>query len=216
VGNKDKIMKRVLIMVVSDRDVEQEALDSWNNQDYQNYSILLHILKPIKLHEDKDKNKNLNIAVNTEIIRKMALTSNADYFFFVDSDIVLPSNAISELTKQLEVMKVHAIAGYYLLRGSETYCIGRLVENNTILYMTTPEKSVIKIDYAGTGCMMVSRELLEKITIKVDFNTMLKIAGTTNVYTWLDHCWDLCNQLFALDYQLYVDGDVICKHLAVE
>lgn len=210
-------MKKALILVVSAQDVVQEALDSWNAQDYPSYSTLIHILKPTKLHDDPEKNKNLNIAVNTEIIRKFALASDADYFFFVDSDIVLPPHAISELIEQLETMKAHAIAGYYLMRNSKThYCMGRLVKDNTLWYLMQPEKSVVKIDYAGTGCLMVSRELLGRITINVDLDRILKIAGTEKLCVWFDHCFDLCNQIFALGYQLYADGDVICKHLADE
>lgn len=214
-------MKKVLIIAITKDYIEKEAWESWLNQDYDNYSILLNVMKLDKLHEDEKFNKPMNVAVNREEARKLALNSDADYFLFVDSDIVLPKNAISELVKQLEApkppdgiyFKKHAIAGYYLLRNSsDVFCMAKLVEDDGIIYLRFPEKSVIKVDYAGLGCILTSRELLEKIKIKTEFNKELKIAGTEN-YVTFDDSWNFCNQVFELGYQLYADGDVVCKHL---
>ena len=68
-----------------------------------------------------------------------------------------------------------------------------------------------RIDFAGLGCMMVSRALLEKAQIRDGTDKFVKTSDGQVVF--LDDSLDFCNQIFELGHQLWADGSVVCKHL---
>ena len=226
-------LPRVLIVMVTKDHVHPKCMASVLSQDYKNYSTLIHVMKPRKTHKNKFMEQSMNVAENKELARKMALGSDAEYFFFVDSDIVLPKNATSELVLQLTAKKAdpklvryvekslkvkcvykqkHAIAGYYPLKDDKAEWIaGRFIADNLITRLRKVEPSVNRIDFAGLGCMMVSRALLEKAQIRDGTDKFVKTSDGQVVF--LDDSLDFCNQIFELGHQLWADGSVVCKHL---
>jgi len=67
-------------------------LESLKNQTYQNFKLLIH--------DNTEDNLGFSKAYNTLI--HQALTSGADYFFVINPDVVLESNALEKLIKALE------------------------------------------------------------------------------------------------------------------
>ena len=66
-----------------------------------------------------------------------------------------------------------------------------------------PER-VIEAFLVGGGCIMLSREILEKIRFRYE-------EGNTN---W-DDFW-LCKDVMSLGYKVYADTGVMCKHLIIK
>jgi hypothetical protein len=177
--------------------------------------------------------KSMNVADNKEIARRLALASDADYFFFVDSSVVLPLNAISELVKQLGAgpaspqmvayvekalntkcayMPKHAIAGYNPFKeDNSTFIMGRFVADNLITYLRKVEPSVTRIDFASGGCLMMDRFLLSKLKWRAGIDKYVRTVDGN--FHFLDDSLDLCNQIASLGFQLWADGSVVCKHL---
>src|SRR6185295_16578971 len=82
----------VLIIVITDDHVEPRCFQSILNQDYVDFACIVHYLRPVQ-----ELNKHANVVRNLNAIREMALLTEYKHFFFVDSDIILPSNALSSL-----------------------------------------------------------------------------------------------------------------------
>src|SRR5438552_838686 len=99
---------KVLVVIITERDVMTESMEAVLGQDYPNFDLMVHARRGRLKCEDERRapgmraatTKYLNCSDNRERARKMALASDADKFLFVDSDIVLPPGAISELAKQ--------------------------------------------------------------------------------------------------------------------
>ena len=189
-------------------------------------------MKPKEATDERIPKYSFNVAENKEYLRKMALASDAEYFLFVDADVVLPEHAISEFVLQLTAKEPDptllkmaeeitgkksvfipkkAIAGYYPMKDGNEYIMARFVADNTVYMLTVVEKSLTKIDFAGLGCLIISRDVLEKVTIRGGCDKSIKRTDGLEVLT--DDSIDFCDQIFEQGVQLWADGSVVCKHL---
>jgi hypothetical protein len=213
--------KKVLIVVISDTEIGSECMDAILNQDYPNFTTLTSIVKP-----DPNKLREENIIINRNIVRKKALKTDANYFFLVDSDVILPKNALSNLMIQLEQpildtrrfqhlekmfgkienKKKHIIGGWYKLT-EDTWSPSRWVADNTLVSLKAVEPSVVVVDKIALGCIVMSKEVLKKIKFRTGHD--LVINGDTHP------CMCATFGIDAQDagYTLYMDGSVICQHL---
>lgn len=178
-----------------------------------------------------------NASHNREVARKMAQITDSDYFLFLDSDIELPKNAIRSFMTQTgkrktsidfplkdgtiipagtENPEIHIQGGWYPIYGRDDggfgfFPSGRFIKDNTILKYLSPEPSLIIADYTGLGCCFMSREVVENVslgddgmhTITQDELGIERIAGDALAFG---------NNAFNAGYQIYMNGDVICKH----
>jgi len=226
------MLSKVLVIVITEDDVLKECYDSILKQDYPDFSTLVSVKKQELLSGNSDANKLLNIVKHRNEARKKALASDADYFFWIDSDIVLPVNAISSLLLQLQVPKVspifdklksqfpitepkqkHIMGGWYKLHSDTektAWNCANWVADNKIASVEGWQRSVIRVDKMDLGCVMMSREVLEKISFKHGFN--LEVNDNRRACECL---------MFAKDaqdagYELFMDGDVVCEHLKRE
>ena len=234
---------KVLAFVITKDYVKKECYESLLNQDYPKYDIMVHTQKPEYEDEIKYIEQSVNIAKNREAARKIALTSDAEYFLIIDSDIVIPKNAISEFVKQLTTNSVitremkkyikrlggkignrkkHCLAGWYKRANlidvkkkdktlSDTWIMVNFVADNKVFRLPQPQNSLVKVDLAGLGCVMVSRELLKKIQFKSGIDKEIEDVGEGTML--LDESGDFSNQVYSLGYDIYADGDVVCDHL---
>lgn len=198
---------KVLIVCITDKYVEDKCYESLINQNYDNYDILIHIQKYIKYSDDKIIDKYKNCSKNREAVRKLALNSDAEYFLFVDSDIVLPDNCISKLVSN----KLPAVGGWYKMFGTEKWVCGRFVADNTFFNLRAVELFLSQVDMAGFGCFMIRRDVLEKIEVVDGTNISLKNEQNQQIIG--GECLDFCNKIYDLGYNICMDGDVICEHL---
>jgi glycosyltransferase involved in cell wall biosynthesis len=212
---------KVLIMIPTYREVPKECWDSVINQDYQDFDILIN--KKEQRHEDRA----FDIIDNRNEIREKALETDAEYFLFVDDDVVIPRDTISNLITQMDrkcttmdfpggdgkiipkgtpIPEKFIVGGWYQHRDGSWNC-GKWVADNTFINFKHPEKSVIRVDKIDMGCILLKREVLEKVKFRLEPERKMN----NNRY--------LCSCLmFAIDaqdagYDLWMSGDVICEHL---
>src|SRR4051812_3493264 len=96
---------KVLIVIITKDFVEFECMQAVINQSYANYSWMISGMKPTFTTGKYVERLYKNCSQNREFARKMALASDADYFLFVDSDIVIPPGAVEEFVIQVEASK---------------------------------------------------------------------------------------------------------------
>lgn len=99
---------------------------------------------------------------------KAALSTDQDYLFFMDTDMIFPSNVIQLMVEDLEdneESKIEAITGVYTWKkppfSPHIYIFGE----DEQLYPASafPLNKLFRVDGAGGGCLMAKRELFERV-----------------------------------------------------
>ncbi len=181
-------MAKVLIGVVTygkQRYCLDEFLDCLNKQTVKTdilfvvnngesaYATLLRSRGMNAVEDPKPASTRIDKILNgRKFLREHALKNGYDYLLFVDSDIMLPFNAVEVLTSA----KVDVLSGVYLnvfeLDGKKVVApvvFKDLGDGNCQLYTyeAVAAPKVMEIGAAGLGCTLISRKVLEAI----DFRT---------------------------------------------
>lgn len=200
-------MKKVLIIVITDKHVMPRCYNSLLEQDYPNFLVSVVAKRPVFQHSDTTKLKYLNCVDNRNEARRMFLGSDSDYCLFVDSDIVLPKNALSLLMSHGK----DVMGGWYQEINSDRWIAGRWIADNTFFNFRQIQPSVVKTDVVGMGCALVSRKVLEQVSFKPAIDVILK--DESGVSLILGECGAFGNDVAEMGFNLYMDGSVVCEHL---
>jgi hypothetical protein len=224
---------KVLVIMTCESKPYPQSVQSILGQDYGNFIFLLYTKTQEDLNKDFQTNKTLNIAKVRNEIRKIALASDANYFLWVDGDMVYPKHTISKFMLNMlaerstisincegkaipvgtPVPKKHIIGGWYKIKDTpDRWVAGRWVADNKIYQCTAVERGFVRMDFVGLGCAMMSRELLENIEFKDGLD---KTAFNTTLLTEMPigPCVEFGNLCYEHCYTLYMDGDIVCDHL---
>ncbi len=200
---------KVLVVIPTKAGVENECFQAVLTQDYPDYGIFVSSLKPIPLDLSPEKNRVHNIVRNRNYARKMALASDAEWFLWVDTDVVLPRNAITEF---LKVGKPLMGGWYKKILGSD-WVAGRWVSSDTFSHFQKPEQGVVSTDLLGLGCAMIHRSLLERVEFKNGTDVIGKDMSGKSYF--LGECMLFCQDSMRLGEKACMVGNVICAHLPV-
>lgn len=144
-----------------------------------------------------------SIDVSRLVISKYAQENKYDYVMWVDSDCIVPKNA---LVKLLEADK-DIIAGVYRhkILGSQTVVAKRFTNSKKETYMdllrSDMKNGVIEVDAFGFGCCLMKVSVLEKIE-----------------FPWFVYTTDMgedvyfCRKAQNAGYKLYLHTDILCGH----
>jgi len=201
-------MNKVSVIIPSPTtEIMPEVLEALVNQDYPNFTWKINVLEPVQVYPDR-RNISLNSTLNLNDARTKALATDADYFITLDSDVVMPPNAISELMKQSQF---DIVGGWYPMIHSPEWVAGKWVADNTIWHFKKPEPSLIKVDMIGLGCLMLSRKALTDLEFRNGIDREVNDEFGRKIY--MGPC--LAFSVNAQDncYDLYMNGSVICQHL---
>lgn len=91
------------------------------------------------------------------VLCQQALQSGTDYIFFLDSDVVPPRDAILRLIAR----NVPIISGVYFRRSPPQGVPVMIREGQWVLQY--PKNQIIEVDVVGAGCLLIKREVLEKL-----------------------------------------------------
>ena len=129
-----------------------------------------------------------------------ALRTDADGVFWCDSDIVLPSEAITYLAREQKDF----ITGMYCQRYAPHWPLVAhyMTESDTFSWYTEwPENVVAPVDACGFGCVLTSTAMLRALT------------PPWFHYEKFSEDFDFCRKATAAGFQLFVHTGVQCGHL---
>lgn len=134
----------------------------------------LKLLQSMKLNVVEDplpaKSRIEKIVNGRKFLRQYALDKGYDALLFVDSDVLLPENAVELLTQT----QGDVVAGVYLEAfnlGGKTVVAPRVFKDlgggncQLYTYEGVASSQVLEVGAAGFGCCLISRKVLEKIGI---------------------------------------------------
>jgi GT2 family glycosyltransferase len=130
------------------------------------------------------------------------------HLFFVDDDVYVPPDVIFHL---LEMKKDIAVGCYPSYRNKselqvETYVV--LKYNGS--WIRNWFHGIRRVDAAGTGCMLISRTVLEKIPFPWFRWGEYLIDGK---YHQQSDDLDFCTRCVDLGIEIWANGDVRCGHV---
>lgn len=201
-------MKVTIVIPIKDF-MEREAYASCLRQTFIDRSIIIHQMDSIKLDDDIHKSKMANCVRNRNELRKMFLALDSTHMLMMDSDVVLPENALEKLLEK----NLPIVGGWHPMYGSNggAWSEGKFV--NGRFHHLSPQKGLTEVDMVCMGCILIRREVLEKVEFESgNSETILQESGSC----FMGEHIAFARKCQALGYKLFLDGDVICKHLLKE
>lgn len=100
-------------------------------------------------------------ARNTLIAKALIMNDKPDYVLFIDADNTFQYNTLELLLKEDKDI----ISGVYFQRHKPFYPLAfKINEEGKLSYVTEWNiGDVVEVDYVGAGCLLVKREVLEKM-----------------------------------------------------
>lgn len=146
------------------------------------------------------------------------LQNGFDYLFFLDSDVVPPSDAVPRLLRH----NLPIVSGVYYRRSPP---LGLPVmmkkDSNGNFGWVTGFKvpDLLEVDVVGAGCLLIHRSVLERLPPQrpgyhwFDWRVNLKGLGIFPDTACLSE--DYCFNLHCAQYGIktYVDTSVLCRHI---
>lgn len=235
---------KVTIALITDGEFNSKVLENIFNQDYDNYDVVLYGNKN-PTGESQHKHTHLmNCVTNRNIIRKIAIKNKPDYVMFVDMDMIIPRNSITELVKQAEhnqklykkktkkyningklvrEKKTKGIyAGWQKFREHEVYLGGCWVGDNEFEYFTEIKKGIVRTDVIPCGICLIPIRALKKVKFKFGFVGDKAAFAKKNIVFNSNYGLRFSGEVgsFSRDlqdkgYTLYLHSSVKTKHLDI-
>jgi GT2 family glycosyltransferase len=175
-----------------------------NSQTDRFYKRIKEAGLPVQRIEYKDKARDRMIECRN-ILREHTLKNGYDYFLNLDQDIMPPDNIIERLLAHNEKIVTAIYFNPLSLPTGEIKLrpvIG-FIEGKKLRFLKPEDmnKGLREVDVCGSGCIMMHREVLEKLEFRYDKGS----AGFDDV-------------MFVHDakkngYKVYVDTSLVVKHL---
>lgn len=137
------------------------------------------------------------------IVNKMLENPEAEYIWFVDSDIIVEKDTLNKLVKADKDI----VSGCYPYKSETGSVVGIDANLETItMYDLMKEKDhTVKIARAGMGCCLIKRCVLEDVMAK--YNTCFTPMGE------LGEDYAFCERAKECGYDIWIDREVILKHI---
>lgn len=199
VANTIRKQKNVLIAIPTAKNIETDTFLSIYRQEL-----------PIRHKTYLECFYGYNIDQVRNLIAHYTIINNYDYVFCVDSDIVLPNDALKRLLKH----NVDIVSGTYIQRKPNE-CIPEVyVENNkggitNIDSQLLQEKGLMEVAGCGFGCVLIKKNVLENIDYpQFEYHSSIDFKNT------ISEDIDFCIKAKNKGYKIYVDTNVKCEHIA--
>ena len=135
-----------------------------------------------------------------------ALKFGFQYLFFLDDDILLPPNSIHMLMSH----NLDITSGLYYRRALPIHPVA-LVDGNPPTPIEVAPNSLIKADFVGAGCLLIRRNVLEKMA-NPWFEWMLDKPGD---FRKLSEDFEFARKAKLAGFQPHVDTRVLCTHVGL-
>ena len=143
-------------------------------------------------------------------IRKKFLKSDADALFLQADYVILPDKAVEKLAIQIQG-NIKCVSGWVPASETVGWNAITLVADNTIAHIIDVIPSITMADYTSPECILISREIIEKIPF--NFKTGKQLKWVTGYKIITDPFMNFCNDIYENGYAIYMDGDIICDRI---
>lgn len=171
------------------------------------------------IHTKRFDNIRETIVNSRNILRDKVISDNYDYFFSLEQDVMPEETIIEKLLKS----KKDIVSAYYakpILVGLKDKVTG-IIKNAYLefplvfidvgqgrvkraLPQDVKDKGIIKVGGFGIGCVLINKEVLEKIKFRTIENNK---AFDDMIF---------CDDVEKEGYQLYLDSNIQVRHLHVD
>ena len=149
-----------------------------------------------------------NVAKQRNVGVKGFLKTDFTHLFFVDSDMILPKNA---LIKLLSTDK-DVITGLYFQKKEPFFpIIGKKSGDKLEWLVGYPQNSIIDVEYCGMGCCLIKRNVLEVMLPKLDV-----IGELPQFFSYANNLSEdifFCDKAMDSGFKIFCDTSVKCGHI---
>ncbi len=145
-----------------------------------------------------------------------ALEVGADYLFFLDSDVVPPSDTIYRLLSH----KLPIVSGIYCRRSPPQGIPVMLKNRQWITHY--PKNVLLEVDFVGAGCLLISRDVLASLPplapdrgrhwfdwrVDMPKNLIPEGEGVSEDFAF-------CLHAQKHGYKIVVDTSIMCRHVGL-
>lgn len=142
------------------------------------------------------------------ILRQKVLNEGYDYFFSLEQDVIPPRNVIQRLLSHSKKIVTGIYFRYEIDDGVKSLVpvlwkkFGK-EKLKSIFEKEVLEPRLMEVGACGLGCVLIHRDVLEKVMFKFDKN-----------YESFDDMW-FCRESLEKGFKIFADTSVKCKHLVV-
>lgn len=153
------------------------------------------------------------IDVNRNVLVEKALSDpDTTHILFVDSDTVLPYDMIARFLKFMEMDHIDMMSGIYYQK-SMPFRTTQFMEFDEVQFTRIrvadyPEGSLVKIESAGAGALLIKREVFDKIEPPY-YRFIMSESGVK----YLGEDIHFFRKTEEAGLNLYVDTSIICQHI---
>ncbi len=164
-----------------------------------------NVVKSEHLHRIRDM-----VTRDHNIIREKVLNEEYDYLLILDQDVIPPKDVIEKLMAHNKDVVSALYFGHHDINGVAkvmpfAWVFSKEIKDwNNTGYLVEDEiwmPKLFKIAFAGMGCILIKREVLEKV----------KFRYSLEMDAWDDR-W-LGVDVWENGFEYYLDNNVKCKHL---
>jgi len=191
-----------------------------DNSTGDNYAELIRknglgVVRDIRMEDSRER-----LAHSRNVLRKMVLDENFDYFLSLEQDVIPPMEVIERLMRH----KKEIVTGVYFKLINLRYVSGgkdvrRVKKMVPLIFKDVPGvkgkmhfctsddvagERLFKVRFCGVGCILISRKVLEKIEFRADTNVRCH-----------DDYW-FCHDARAAGFEIFCDTSVKCKHMLTQ
>lgn len=153
------------------------------------------------------------------------LASDCTHLLFLDTDLIFSIEHIARLVKHAELPELKVICGLYPKKQKELGWVCNVFDEEQPLH----EDGLQRVKYAGTGCMLLSRSLLNAMRLALPEIEYDPDEGDSPGIKWdffatgvrafdgrrryLSEDWMFCQRVLDLGEDIWMDTQVILKHV---
>lgn len=202
-------MGKILLAIPTSRFIENQTFTSiYNLKIPENYTVELSIIQGYSVHQAR------NIAVQA------AIDGEYDYVFWVDADIILPTDILCGLLGD----EKDIVTGYYLKKNEQQRICELFGVNpadregkalsNILEQDLPPTVGIYGIKACGFGCTLVKTEVFKKYLEHFEGELCFDYIWKKNEMCSEDIYF--CKKAEEIGYQTFVDTRYKCGHIGMK
>jgi hypothetical protein len=146
--------------------------------------------------------KGYPIHIAREELIKDAKESGASHLFFLDSDVILPKNAIQRLAEH----EFPIVSALYPSKRGEWCCYRR--HNGGYISVEDAERKVFEVDAVGLGACLIDMRVFDRVDPPYFGWTYTSEGGKSEDIIF-------CEKLRNAGFRILVNGYVVAKHVFI-